>query len=997
MRGTPLHRGRWVLATGTVILMLAATLQLAGVAVSPSSVVPSIAGTHSSAVSPGLPAGTSPLPEGPTISSPSHTVPSSDPSAVGIAALAAAHGAGVSSRDVFVPRAGASPAQEATTAAHGYVAPLYSSAPAPMGVAYYGLSSGAGGQVIPTVLNTSALQGSLALTGPGIQPLSVYDSSPDYYSVQLNGVTTNVSLFGTSGYEFWTQNVIEYGYQAKEMYLITNVWNFSSPSAYLSPNVFYGHGPNGFQVGTSYYFAVLGPFSVSYPFTVTLTMTSELAIGRDAVYFSTAITTANGTTSYPDWDYVIFNSRAPGGPFLTAPSSYTADGYQYNPLGLTNDFEMMIGGPGGGSQADIFAAQGTLSLAYWNATRGSFASVPAAFDYAGETGETATGVTESWNDTATGPVANLDTGPSILGGLWNAGQPAGEGAVTVAVHPSNAFLFFAPVNTTNFTAAFPPEWAPSVTTSTFELAVNSLANDAYGLTVMLSGFLPQTLTVSVNATPQTISVSLVRNASIGIYTPLWAWSNSVEQFSAISSHGRGTAHSPWVLQNVQTSEISFLFGIVNDYTFPVYPGVFLIGTTAPVMIYHAAPMEVESPYADLPSANDMPYVLYDTSNVSIDSSTIGPTWWTSYPISIPYYATASIVLWNSTFDLIANDTIDYTFIGVYLYGGGNNTFWGNSLYPTSPPPGAWALPLVEPLMAFEDGESGDLIYNNAFTDAAQLPDLITAYTPNFDLYSGAPANFTETWNLSVQPASNVHFAQGYFPTIPLYGNILGYSTQGGNYWFDYDSTVVLPYDAFGYITNGGDYAPYLANVTVSASPGSVTVASERVTFLVGGHLLNGLGTLALATSEGALLGIWPVAIQGGVGSLALVPGLLLPAGETALTFWVTVPDWNLVSSVGTLMFLNATAPAFLSLSVTIGPLGLLDLFTVTSDGANVAVLVYAANAAGTTIAVYSVPLGPSGVGAIVLEPATLGLTTYWWVEYGSVASNVVTVGVTGFG
>ena len=865
-----------------------------------------------------------------------------------------------------------------------------------MGVAYYGLRSGSGGEVIPTVLNTSAVQGTLSLSSTGIQPLYLYDSSPDFFASQLNSVTTNISLFGTAGYQFWTQNVIEYGYQSHQLFLITNVWNFSSPASYLSPNVFFAHGPDGTQVGASYYYAELGPISVSYPFNVTFTMTSTLSAGRDAIDFSTVIQTPTRTIPYRDWDFVVFNSTAPGGTPLSVASPYTADGYHYNPVGLTNDFELMVGGPGGGSQADIMDAQTTMDLSYWNATTGGFQSVPAAVNAAGETGETATGVTESWRQTPTGPVADLATGPSILGGLWNASQPAGAGLVTINVRPGNAFLFFAPANTTNFTASFPPEWAPNIDTNTFNLAVSSPEDAAYVLTVGLSGFTPQTLFVSVSAVAQSVTVTLARNNTIGIYTPLWAWNNSVAQLSAISSGGRGTPQSPWQIQNVQTSEISFLFGIVNDYTFPVYSGVFLIGTTVPVTIYHAAPMVVESPYFALPATNYLPYALYGASNVSIVSSTIGPTWWTAYPIYVPYYTTADIVLWNSTFDLIGNDTIDYTFTGVYLYGGGNNTLWGNTWNPTLPPPGPSAILLETPFLALEDGESGDLIYDNAFTNLAQVPDLVTAYTPNFDLYTGAAANYTDTWNISEQLASTVHYPLGFFPTNPLYGNILGYSTQGGNYWYDYDPTTPLPYDAFGYITNGGDSVPYVANVTVMANPATVPSARQIVVFRVGGHLLDGLGTLSLSTSTGTVLATMPVPIHAGMGSISLVPGLLLPVGESTLEYWVVVPGWGLVSTVGVLTFYNAEPPTFLTLSDVGEPFGLV-VFSIGSDAVNVAVTLYGETATGVMVAAFPVPLGPIGSGSIVLLPAYFGLVTYWWAEYGTITSNLVTVGAPGLG
>jgi len=159
-----------------------------------------------------------------------------------------------------------------------HVEPLYSIAPAPMGVGYYGLSNTTG-TTDATTVNTTSLAGTYSTSDPLGTQTQEYDVStgssyndlqPSYnsYGAQLNAVLTNVSIFGhTSFYnpndpdapygcpgydgnpmtgpapcpnEFWMQNYIEYQPATGEMQIGDEVWNFSNPT-----------GSWGGQVGTT--------------------------------------------------------------------------------------------------------------------------------------------------------------------------------------------------------------------------------------------------------------------------------------------------------------------------------------------------------------------------------------------------------------------------------------------------------------------------------------------------------------------------------------------------------------------------------------------------------------------------------------------------------------------------------------------------------------------------------------------------------------------------
>ena len=771
-------------------------------------------------------------------------------------ALAQTRAAGLKPNVVFVPRPSASPAQLAAAKDGGAVTPLYTGTPAPMGLGYFGLSSGPGGQVVPTELNTTAVQATVDFNGTGVQAADLFQSSPDSYGIQLNSVVTNVTLFGTPGYSFWTQNVVEYYPATDFLVLITNVWNFSGGP--LTANVFYSHGPFGTQVGTEYYYAeyvIESP--VAYPFNITLTLNSGISTGRNIVDFSVGlVSTAYPTESFslPNWDYVVFNSLAAHTAPLVTPSPYTANGYAYNPIGLTDDFELIFGGPGGGSQSTLFDADATLGLAYWNGA--AFVSVPAAFNYGGETGETVIGANIAWSNAPGGPAGlpeygTMTTGPSILTGLWNAGTPQGSYPVTLLTTPANAFNILAPVGwSANFTVN-EAGIAPQGFTNTYYLAPGN-----YSLLTELSGYLPISQPLDVTG-PIVLPLPLAPDPLIGVYTPLWAFNNA--EIAALSTGGLGTAGSPYVMPTAQPAPFAPIFGAYNDYTFPAWPGVFFLDTSAYTVFDNASSLNTTTndfafPGPNLPAFNDLQFWFWNASNVALVNSTISG-WFGQYAWYPAVFDTFNVIFYEGGNNLVAGnvfasqgqDLLDFsggTIFGPYLnIGGGNSTIWGNVFTEGAPPPACPAAPMCESLLApvlglgLEVASNGNLIYNNEFltpTTAWELP---------LNLYSGDPEFFSNSWNIAPVPGSVVNFAAG-FPWYPLTGVILEPSFinghvwqadyQGGNYWWDYGLPTnpyfgefnpfgLLPYDENGstllfevygpfyyyasWIYPGGDYAP----------------------------------------------------------------------------------------------------------------------------------------------------------------------------------------------
>ena len=949
-------------------------------------------------------------------------------SAMAAAALAATKSAGLKPNVVFVPRASATPAQVAATAASGVVQPLYTGSPAPMGLAYYGLSAGAGGAVVPAVLNTTSLIGTVDMNATGVVANDLYQSSPDSYGIQLNAVVTNVTLFGHSGYSFWTQNVVEFYPDADVMFLVTNVWNFSGGP--LSSNVFYAHGPLGTQVGTEYYYAETAIGGFGYPFNLSLVMNSTLSSGRNSVDFDVqlAFPGSPGFVSIP-YDYVVFNSLKSGGTPLTQPSPYTADGRQYNPIGLTDDFELIFGGPGGGSQSTLFAADATLGLTYWNGS--AYVSVPSAYNYGGETGETVTGANIAWSSGPGGPTnvstyGTMSTGPSILTGLWNASGAAGSYPVTLDVTPANAFNLLSP--STGWSANFTVDelaLAPELNTHTLYLEPGN-----YTLLTELSDYAPQSQQLDVTG-PMNVTITLTPDRAFGVYTPLWAFSNA--EIEALSTAGNGTAAHPYILDNNQYGPIGAEFGLYNDYAFPVYPAVFFVGTNASAEFldppsFSTATNDFAYPGSFLPAVNDLQYWFWNVSGVAIvDASNISG-WFSAYAYYPVVFDSFSVIFYEGGHNLVANDTFDSegqgllmfsggTFFGPINVGGGNNTVWGN-VFATVPAPGApYPLMGVYQGLGLEIAESNDLVYNNAVLTPT------TAWLLPINLYSGDPEFFTDSFNISKQPASVAHYAPG-FPNVALKGSILGTAYQGGNYWWDYGNAVnpyngannpygLLPYEErastliaeiYGpgyyhasYIYPGGDYVPlttvgalYAVSVTESGlptgTPWEVVVVTDNLSFpaypildeltttasSVSVSLPNGsYAVFAVAagwTVSKLPLGFTPVTISGAGKSLSVV--FKLAKGAHKLTFH----EKGLPKGTAWSVTLNGTSPLTDLFNATVTSTASTIVFSVAPGSYNYTVVPVAGFT--PTPASGSVSVGPHGGVSVrvAFAPVTYAVT-----------------------
>ncbi len=687
------------------------------------------------------------------------------------------------------------------TTAGGTITPLYDNAPAPMGLGDFGIRD-VNGTNVGTISYTQSVKAMVNLNS--VTPIYVTSSAPDIFTMQLNTVLTGTTLFGSPTYQFWIQNVPIYTVSDHTLSFEDNIWNFSSPAVAISANAIYSHGPYGFVIPGLAYISGGPSFHIPEPFTVYVYNNASVVNDRPTVYFNYTVVPSTGPAFSGSYDQVEFNSSigTPTGPAATP--SFQINGKAANPTGfLLNDAEIMLGGPGGGSTTTLFHISGSMGL--WTLPNGTstYQTVPAAYDFGTDTGETSEGIAE-YATTGANPIAELNSGPSILYPLWGiAGATPGFETVTIDLTPVNAFVFANQGSSFDATLA---GWAPTPTSNP---VTYYLAPGTYTFKFLLSEYTPALRTVTGSTS---LTVTMKSNPSLGVYTPLWAQSNS--ELAAISNPGgNGTWSNPYVLFNFPGT-ISPVFGQVNDYLFPVFPGIYLIDTTAYVAVEDAPSFAITYVQAmdgdrvaefGAPGSNQLNVELYGAEHVAIVNSPELSGWFYN---AASFGDPAAIYLWNSSWNLIGGNTIYVESNGITTSGGGHNTIWGNVFYPTTVPAANPSAVLnAGNTVALNEFESNDLIYNNAFLTPQ------TASTPPVNFYTGAPASYTDRWNVSRQPATDVRVVDGW----SLTGSILGLSYLGGNYWDNYGTASnpygVLPYTNGGQITAGGDYIP-LTTVTL---------------------------------------------------------------------------------------------------------------------------------------------------------------------------------------
>lgn len=276
----------------------------------------------------------------------------------------------------------------------------YSSEPAPMGIADFGLGPNG-----PYVLTTNSWE--------GVVYLNSLSTNTTFVSFQLN-----VNLYYTYGgnsYDLWVQDVAFFDTHNDTLFFLNNIWNLTAPNANVTG--VYGNGKIYFySVSHTTFYAFLAwnypgsPEVISFPTTFKLRVNvGTNSLGEPVIYFY-----YNDGFGWINYDTVTV-SNAP----RASNVYFMVNGFEYNGAGLYYDSELVMAGPGGGRTSYVYSANVGLQLFYWNGH--NYQEVENAYDFGLDTGEKLynANVYSAYFPSNGELLSVIKAGFGTLGQLWN--------------------------------------------------------------------------------------------------------------------------------------------------------------------------------------------------------------------------------------------------------------------------------------------------------------------------------------------------------------------------------------------------------------------------------------------------------------------------------------------------------------------------------------------------------------------------------------------------
>jgi hypothetical protein len=200
----------------------------------------------------------------------------------------------------------------------------------------------------------------------------------------------NVNLaFNTSygQYVYWIQDVAFIDTASNWVDFVDNVWNSSAPVANMTASGVSGNGQIAYLPTREsfYYYDCINAsqslpgnnITLTYPATITFNVTSSVNSSEEPTV-SFAYDDGYGLITY---DTVTFTNVTG----LTSLTGFEVNGFNYNPYGSFYDSELVLGGPGGGSDTTDLQSDVLLQLEYWNGH--NYQIVPNAYNFGSDTAE----------------------------------------------------------------------------------------------------------------------------------------------------------------------------------------------------------------------------------------------------------------------------------------------------------------------------------------------------------------------------------------------------------------------------------------------------------------------------------------------------------------------------------------------------------------------------------------------------------------------------------
>lgn len=330
-----------------------------------------------------------------------------------------------------------------------------------MGLADFGVTGvGNGAQAYEystSTFQSSALVHAINISIPAHAPVSAFE---------LNAVV--VLQRGGVNYTYWIQNGLHLD-SSSDLFTIGGayVWNFSSSTARLSASELQGNSSSVLISDTYYFIPTCGTFPAQCS-------ALSLPAGLNARVFSAT----SGGIPYVAYEYNV------GGGWVTydnvsflhmagaADLGFVVDGFVPTPIGasLFYDAEWIWGAAGGGSSGVDQKSDIAMSLRFWNGH--NFQSIPNAWDFGGNTGETTSNVSVAREYAPAGGAvsAHLTNGSGTLGPLYNTSQVGFLHVAVPALGPQTLLVDGVPTD-------FAGGWANlTVATGTHSVSLENYSN-----------------------------------------------------------------------------------------------------------------------------------------------------------------------------------------------------------------------------------------------------------------------------------------------------------------------------------------------------------------------------------------------------------------------------------------------------------------------------------------------------------------------------------------
>ena len=377
-----------------------------------------------------------------------------------------------SNHDQFARLRGAIPRIVKTGNLEGPVNPFinigvaYSKEPAPIGIADYGLGPSGAYQY-----STNSSLGSVDIASLSARNATGYP----WMSIQLN-VNLKFSE-GSRAFVYWVQDVADMDTSANTIFFVDNIWNSSASVAAMSDAGVQGNGTVA-QVGSSYFYYDVAPVSLpgngidlAYPAVVEFRVNASVDVSNQPV----VTFEYNDGYGWREYDSVAFTAVHQ----LTSMGGFLVDGFNYSPVNFY-DSELIIGGPGGGSQTTDTQSDLRLQLEYWNGH--NYQLVTNAYNYGSDTAESIGNALSQWhyNQGNGGVFAEVQSGTGTLGKLWD---QSGVGIVDLKTSLSSGTL---EVRNSSNPAATPGQYPFKNGEVTVTLQPGSYELDEYSGTSLLT-------------------------------------------------------------------------------------------------------------------------------------------------------------------------------------------------------------------------------------------------------------------------------------------------------------------------------------------------------------------------------------------------------------------------------------------------------------------------------------------------------------------------------